>query len=175
MIQQKQACVRGPNDGFPQVIYIAPMSDPWTIDGARHEVAAPELAWEEARIRPDSTRSTALVCYGGTGRRPMCRSAIGRSARGAPPCVPLRRRSLRVAMASQRRIGSAVCASIATRRPCAPHRRSPHLTPRTRVCPSLADRLPCISRGAIVRHRAQVDMSKLVNITIEVRVCSACG
>ena len=66
MIQHKQACVRGPNDGFPQVIYIAPMSDPWTIDGARHEVAAPELAWEEARIRPDSTRSTALVCYGGT-------------------------------------------------------------------------------------------------------------
>ena len=98
MIQQKQPCVRGPNDGFPQVIYIAPMSDPWTIDGARHEVAAPELAWEEARIRPDSTRSTALVCYGGTGRRPMCRSAIRRSARGAPPCVPLRRRSLRVAM-----------------------------------------------------------------------------
>ena len=39
---------RGPTDGFPQVTYIAPMSDPWTISGDRHEIAAPDLAWEQA-------------------------------------------------------------------------------------------------------------------------------
>ena len=32
--------------GFPQVTYIAPMTNPWTIGGERHEIAAPELAWE---------------------------------------------------------------------------------------------------------------------------------
>lgn len=33
-------------DGFPQVLYIAPMSNPWTISGPRHEIAAPDRAWE---------------------------------------------------------------------------------------------------------------------------------
>jgi GH43 family beta-xylosidase len=39
---------RGAADGFPQVLYIAPMSDPWTISGSRHEIAAPDQAWEQA-------------------------------------------------------------------------------------------------------------------------------
>jgi GH43 family beta-xylosidase len=38
---------RGSSDGFPQVLYIAPMSDPWTISGSRHEIAAPDRSWEE--------------------------------------------------------------------------------------------------------------------------------
>ena len=36
---------RGP---FPQVLYIAPMSDAWTISGDRHLIAAPEFDWERA-------------------------------------------------------------------------------------------------------------------------------
>jgi GH43 family beta-xylosidase len=35
------------DDGFPQVLYIAPMSDPFTISGERVEIAAPALAWEQ--------------------------------------------------------------------------------------------------------------------------------
>lgn len=37
---------RHENDGFPQLLYIAEMSDPCTIRGPRHEIAAPELPWE---------------------------------------------------------------------------------------------------------------------------------
>ena len=37
---------RGADDGFPQVLYIAPMRDPWTISGERREIAAPDRAWE---------------------------------------------------------------------------------------------------------------------------------
>ncbi|MBV9890060.1 MAG: glycoside hydrolase family 43 protein [Rhizobacter sp.] len=36
------------NGGFPQLLYIAAMRDPWTIVGARHAIAAPELDWERA-------------------------------------------------------------------------------------------------------------------------------
>jgi GH43 family beta-xylosidase len=32
---------------FPQVLYIAPMSDPWTISGERHEIAGPDHPWEQ--------------------------------------------------------------------------------------------------------------------------------
>lgn len=39
---------RGAEDGFPQVLYVAPMSDPWTISGERREIAAPDRAWEVA-------------------------------------------------------------------------------------------------------------------------------
>ncbi|UUX95079.1 glycoside hydrolase family 43 protein [Aquabacterium sp. J223] len=38
---------RGAGDGFPQVLYIAPMSDPWTISGPRREIAAPDRPWEQ--------------------------------------------------------------------------------------------------------------------------------
>ena len=37
---------RGRDDGFPQVLYLAPMSDPFTISGERVEIAAPEHDWE---------------------------------------------------------------------------------------------------------------------------------
>ncbi len=36
----------GPHDGFPQNLYVAPMSDPWTICGERVCVSRPELEWE---------------------------------------------------------------------------------------------------------------------------------
>lgn len=36
----------GENDGFPQNLYIAPMSDPWTICGERRLIARPERGWE---------------------------------------------------------------------------------------------------------------------------------
>ncbi len=39
---------RGAGDGFPQVTYIAPLSNPWTISGERHEIAAPDRAWEQS-------------------------------------------------------------------------------------------------------------------------------
>ena len=34
--------------GFPQVLYIAAMRNPWTIVGERHPIAAPQHAWEQA-------------------------------------------------------------------------------------------------------------------------------
>lgn len=37
---------RGRDDGFPQVLYIAPMRDAFTLCGARVEIAAPEFDWE---------------------------------------------------------------------------------------------------------------------------------
>ena len=39
---------RRAGDGFPQVTYIARMSDPLTISGERHEIAAPDREWERA-------------------------------------------------------------------------------------------------------------------------------
>ncbi len=38
----------GRGGDFPQLLYIAAMRDPWTIVGARHAIAAPELDWERA-------------------------------------------------------------------------------------------------------------------------------
>ncbi len=35
------------DDGFPQVLFLAPMGDPWTISGERVEIAAPEQPWEQ--------------------------------------------------------------------------------------------------------------------------------
>lgn len=39
---------RKAGDGFPQVTYIAPMTNPWTLAGPRHEIAAPQLDWERS-------------------------------------------------------------------------------------------------------------------------------
>ena len=36
----------GPDDGFPQNLYIAPMSNPWTISGERHCISRPQHGWE---------------------------------------------------------------------------------------------------------------------------------
>jgi GH43 family beta-xylosidase len=36
----------GPDDGFPQNLYVAPMSDPWTISGERRCLSRPQHGWE---------------------------------------------------------------------------------------------------------------------------------
>ena len=36
----------GPLDGFPQNLYIAPMANPWTIEGERRCLSRPEHGWE---------------------------------------------------------------------------------------------------------------------------------
>ena len=38
---------RAKGDGFPQVTYIAKMSDPCTIEGERREIACPDREWEQ--------------------------------------------------------------------------------------------------------------------------------
>ena len=41
------AGLRTENQPFPQVLYIAGMSDPTTISGPRHEIAGPDRVWEQ--------------------------------------------------------------------------------------------------------------------------------
>lgn len=36
----------GPDDGFPQNLYVAPMSNPWTISGERRCLSRPQHGWE---------------------------------------------------------------------------------------------------------------------------------
>ena len=36
----------GPEDGFPQNLYIAPMANPWTIGGERRCISRPQHPWE---------------------------------------------------------------------------------------------------------------------------------
>jgi len=36
----------GPDDGFPQNLYIAPMANPWTISGERRCLSRPQHGWE---------------------------------------------------------------------------------------------------------------------------------
>jgi GH43 family beta-xylosidase len=36
----------GPDDRFPQSLYLAPMADPWTISGERRRISRPEHDWE---------------------------------------------------------------------------------------------------------------------------------
>ena len=36
----------GPTDGFPQNLYVAPMSNPWTISGERRCLSRPQHGWE---------------------------------------------------------------------------------------------------------------------------------
>lgn len=55
---------RNEDDGFPQVLYIAEMSNPWTIVGARQEIAAPDLAWE---CQGASLLEGPAVLYGDSG------------------------------------------------------------------------------------------------------------
>ncbi|RZL32927.1 MAG: glycosyl hydrolase family 43 [Rubrivivax sp.] len=55
---------RNEDDGFPQVLYIAEMSDPCTISGERHEIAAPELPWE---CQGASLLEGPAVLYGDSG------------------------------------------------------------------------------------------------------------
>ncbi|MCE4556677.1 family 43 glycosylhydrolase [Roseateles cellulosilyticus] len=55
---------RNEDDGFPQVLYIAEMSDPCTIVGERHEIAAPDLPWE---CQGASLLEGPAVLYGDSG------------------------------------------------------------------------------------------------------------
>lgn len=55
---------RNKDDGFPQVLYIAAMSNPWTIRGERHEIAAPDLPWE---CRGAPLLEGPAVLYGESG------------------------------------------------------------------------------------------------------------
>ena len=36
----------GPDDGFPQNLYLSPMANPWTISGERRLISRPEHGWE---------------------------------------------------------------------------------------------------------------------------------
>ncbi|HEX2046928.1 MAG TPA: family 43 glycosylhydrolase [Acidimicrobiales bacterium] len=36
----------GPDDGFPQNLYVAPMANPWTISGERRCLSRPQHGWE---------------------------------------------------------------------------------------------------------------------------------
>jgi GH43 family beta-xylosidase len=56
---------RGRDDGFPQVLYAAPMSDPFTVSGERVEIAAPEHDWE-CRGAPLLEGPALLQRHGGT-------------------------------------------------------------------------------------------------------------
>lgn len=56
----------GAADGFPQNLYIAPMSNPWTISGERRCLSRPELAWETS-VAPVNEGPTAFR-HAGTGR-----------------------------------------------------------------------------------------------------------
>ena len=56
----------GPNDGFPQNLYIAPMADPWTISGERQCLSRPEHDWEMS-VAPVN-EGPEVLCHPGSGR-----------------------------------------------------------------------------------------------------------
>lgn len=56
----------GPDDGFPQNLYIAPMSNPWTISGERRCLSRPELDWETSVAQVNE--GPAAFSHAGTGR-----------------------------------------------------------------------------------------------------------
>ena len=56
----------GPNDGFPQNLYIAPMVTPFTISAERRCLSRPELPWERS-VAPVNEGPT-VIRHPGTGR-----------------------------------------------------------------------------------------------------------
>ena len=56
----------GPDDRFPQNLYIAPMSNPWTISGERRCLSRPELEWEMS-VAPVNEGPTVFG-HAGSGR-----------------------------------------------------------------------------------------------------------
>ena len=56
----------GPDDGFPQNLYIAPMANPWTISGERHCLSRPEHDWEMS-VAPVN-EGPEVLCHPGSGR-----------------------------------------------------------------------------------------------------------
>jgi GH43 family beta-xylosidase len=55
----------GPNDGFPQNLYIAPMTNPWTIAAERQCLSRPQHGWEMS-VAPVNEGPT-VVRHPGTG------------------------------------------------------------------------------------------------------------
>lgn len=60
-------------DGFPQNLYIAPMSNPWTISGERQRLSTPEHDWEMS-VAPVN-EGPQLVRHPATGRPSLLYSA----------------------------------------------------------------------------------------------------
>jgi GH43 family beta-xylosidase len=56
----------GPDDGFPQNLYIAPMENPWTIGGERRCLSRPQHAWETS-VAPVNEGPT-VIRHPGSGR-----------------------------------------------------------------------------------------------------------
>ncbi len=56
----------GPDDGFPQNLYIAPMANPWTISGERRCLSRPEHPWEMS-VAPVN-EGPEVVRHAGSGR-----------------------------------------------------------------------------------------------------------
>ena len=56
----------GPEDGFPQNLYIAPMSNPWTISGQRRCLSRPLHGWEMS-VAPVN-EGPEVIRHPGTGR-----------------------------------------------------------------------------------------------------------
>lgn len=56
----------GPDDGFPQNLYIAPMADPWTISASRQCLSRPQHGWEMS-VAPVNEGPT-VVRHTGSGR-----------------------------------------------------------------------------------------------------------
>lgn len=56
----------GPADGFPQNLYIAPMSNPWTISGERRCLSRPQHGWEMS-VAPVN-EGPEVIRHPGSGR-----------------------------------------------------------------------------------------------------------
>ena len=56
----------GPNDGFPQNLYIAPMANPWTISAERQCLSRPQHGWEMS-VAPVNEGPTVLRRPGAGG------------------------------------------------------------------------------------------------------------
>lgn len=56
----------GPDDGFPQNLYVAPLANPWTISGGRRCIARPEHDWEQSVAAVNE--GPQVLRHPGTGR-----------------------------------------------------------------------------------------------------------
>ena len=56
----------GPQDGFPQNLYIAPMTNPWTISGERRCLSRPQHGWEMSAAPVNE--GPEVIRHPGTGR-----------------------------------------------------------------------------------------------------------
>jgi len=56
----------GPDDGFPQNLYVAPMDNPWTISGERRCLSSPQHGWEMS-VAPVN-EGPEMIRHPGSGR-----------------------------------------------------------------------------------------------------------